>query len=572
MSTRAEILAQITSLLPDNNTRAISPTDLRTVVNSLANSYNNSTDEGTPAQAQAAAAADATAKVTAHNADAAAHGGVHGTPYLAPSGTLVSETKYILGMDNAGRIVANSGLGLYISADDGVTWTLVYTADVPPNGFRALSDGEVLLGVGENPGASKKASVWRSSGWSSGAPTFAKVLECSGYSQSFSLSWAWGHSGNIVVTNEYGTDSRYVYLSQDCGATWSTIYDNGVSATPQRHIHGCTYDPWRGAIWIAAGDWNGTEDNPHISVSWNLGVNWTKVTNRLQPTTIVPFPNCVCFGTDNAPNGVLRIRNPSASNLKVEVAYRLDEALTTTYVALGWYRKSDSDITLVYFGSGTAGTVATVLGSFNGFDWFRVWAGTADMSQAYRAVGPTPSGNIIIRYDLGSNRSTLRLPAPVNTIEAAADRAAAAASQAVRPPYAYFPNVSSPAYQAVTAYTNTIVQMTSIFGNAGSPFSYNKHDPDAMFLLDSDGLAVTVKRAGIVSISADGCFNSVGGVVGWTSILLNGVSLISGDGRCVSASLTVAAGDKIAVRVFTTTGTTLNGGKVLQLLAHAIAA
>jgi len=484
----------------------------------------------------------------------------------------VAEEKYILGMDGSGRIVANAGTAIYVSSDDGLTWAQVYTADVTPSGFRALSDGEVLLGVGENPGAAKKASVWRSSGWASGAPTFAKVLESSGYTQSFSLTWAWGHDGDIVVTNEYGTDARYVYLSQDCGATWSIIYDNGVSVTPQKHLHGCTYDKWRGAIWIAAGDWNGTEDNPHISVSWDLGANWTKVTNTQQPTVIVAFPNCVCFGTDNTPNGVLRIRNPSATNLEIEAGYRLDEALTTTYVAFGWYRKSDSDIALVYFGGGTTGTIATVLGSFNGFDWFRVWAGGANTSQAYRAVGPTPAGNIVIRYDLGENRSTLRLPAPVNTIEAAADRAAAAASQAVRPPYAYFPNVSSPDYQAVTAYTSTIVQMTSVFGRAGSPYSYNKHDPDGMFLLDSDGLAVTVKRAGVVSISADGCFNSVGGVVGWTSILLNGITHASGDGRCVSASLTVAAADKIAVSVFTTSGTTLDGGKVLQLLGSVVAA
>lgn len=66
MSTRAEILAQITSLLPDNNTRAISPADLRAVVNNLTNSCNNSTDEGTPTAAAAAAVAGHDASPIAH--------------------------------------------------------------------------------------------------------------------------------------------------------------------------------------------------------------------------------------------------------------------------------------------------------------------------------------------------------------------------------------------------------------------------------------------------------------------------------------------------------------------------
>ena len=509
----------------------------------------------------------AKAAADAHDRDPAAHGGVHGVPYLAPAGTLVSESKYLLGMDGRGNLVANSGSDIYVSSDDGVSWSKVAVVDVTPNGFRQLSDGEVLVGCGEDPGASKKATIWKSSGWTTGTPTFTKVLTSSGASQSFTMTWAWGHSGDVVVTNEYGTDARYVYMSQDCGATWTTIYDNGVSATPQRHLHGCTYDPWRNAIWISGGDWNGTEDNPHISVSWDMGQNWTKVTNTQQPTVIVAFPNCVCFGTDNVPNGVLRIRNPSASNLKIEVAYRLDDVRFTSFVALGWSRNSDDGLALVYFGAGVAGTHAKVLGSFNGFDWFVVFERVVDTSQATVAVGPTKSGNVVIRYDYSSARSTVRIPVPVNSIEAASDRAAKAASVSQRPAFAYFPNVSEPAYQSVTAYTLTPIQMHSIYGKEGAVYSYNRDDPDGMFSVDADGVAVTCKRAGLVQVVADACFNSMGGVNGWVSVCLNNVSVVETSGRVVSAILPVASGDKLSVKAFTTTTVTLVGGRVLQLVA-----
>ena len=511
--------------------------------------------------------------VLAHNGDAAAHAtqiaaavaGLKGAVYVRPAGVTAAETKYILGIDNLGRVVANDGATLYISSDDGATWESFCTVDAVPAGFRALSDGEVLIGLGENPGASKKASIWKSAGWATGTPTFSKVLESSGYTQAFSLSWAWGHDGDIVVTNEYGTDARYVYLSQDCGATWTTIYDNGVSVTPQRHLHGCTYDKWRGAIWITGGDWNGTEDNAHISVSWDLGAHWTKVTNTQQPTVSVAFPNCVCFGTDNAPNGVLRIKDPSPSNLRIEVAYRLDEAPTTSYVAGAWYRKSDSDITLINYVGGAAGTVAIVLGSFNGFDWFEAWRATEDQSKAMVTFGPTSLGNVVIRKDAGATRSTIRIPAPTNSVEAAAERAARAAALANRPAHAYFPNVFTPAYQDVVAYTYTPIQMTSIYGVSGAMYGYNANDADGIFSLDTDGLAVTIKRAGLLLIDADACFNSANGVIGYTDIKVGALSVVTGVGRKTSAVVRVAAGNKISVTAFTTTNQTLVGGNVLSL-------
>lgn len=503
-------------------------------------------------------------KISAHNDDAAAHGGVRGSPFVQSAGTATSETKFILGMDAQKRVVASSGTTLYVSADNGATWAENGVVDVVPTGFRQLSDGEVLVGVGESPGASKKASIWKSTGWASGSPTFAKVLESSGYSQSFSLAWAWGHYGDIVVTNEYGTDARYVYLSQDCGATWSTIYDNTTSVTPTRHLHGSTYDPWRGAIWISGGDWNSTDDNPHISVSWDLGQNWTKVTNTLQPTAIVAFPGCVCFGSDNTPNGVWRIRNPSTTNLEIEEALRLDDALTTTYVALGWYRAEWSDLSLMYWGGRASGTVGVVLGSYNGYDWFRVWTDTENTSEAFRAVGPTTDGKLVIRKDLSSNKTTVVIDAPVNSIEASCARAAEAASQRRKTPFAYFPNVSSP-YQQITDSIPTVVQMKSIFGKSGSPYSYNRDDIDGSFKLNDDGLGVTIKRDGVYQISADGCFDSAAGVVGWTELLLNGGGLATADGRLVSAILRLSAGAVLGVRVTTMTTNTLNGGNVLQL-------
>lgn len=58
MSTRAQILAEIASQFPDNNSGLITPAKLRQVCEDLANSCNNVTEEGT---------------IPEHNADPAAH-------------------------------------------------------------------------------------------------------------------------------------------------------------------------------------------------------------------------------------------------------------------------------------------------------------------------------------------------------------------------------------------------------------------------------------------------------------------------------------------------------------------
>ena len=486
-------------------------------------------------------------------------------------GTKVAQNaRGLLGMDSAGRLLANAGVKLQSSADNGATWADIHTFDSVISGVRQLDNGELLVGVGENPGT-HNATLWRSTGYTGGSPTWALVLTSSGATQSLDMGWNFGTSGAIVVVNEYGTDARYVYLSQDYGATWATIYDNGISGVAQRHLHGCTYDKYRGAIWISAGDFNGVEDNDHISVSWNLGVSWTKVTNLQQPTVIVAFPNCVCFGTDNTPNGVLRIVDPSPTSLDIEVAYAIDNSKYTGNVALfSFTSPSPGSPTLISYAGGV-GTVGLVLASYDGFSWFKLWTDTVDASQVTKAVGPTAEGRVLIRTSAGGTYGSLvSVAAPTKGMIATLERAGRGSrdfNTTARKPFVTCGNKSTP-FQDVGAYAYVTVLTSPIYGKDTTPYGLWRDDPAGVFTIATDG--ITINKAGLYSIIADCCLNLAAGITGYCVIQFDGVTKVVDKTARIAWKGYISSGVKVSVQAFCTSATTLVGSDVLTITAEFI--
>src|SRR5690606_20652264 len=121
--------------------------------------------------------------------------------------------------------------------------------------------------------------------------TWEEVLATDG--SWFSRFLAWDICDNILLRGEYGEKNeqnppRRVYLSQDHGQTWTTIYDpaiNDMVDPGDHHIHAVAFDPWcNNRIWVSIGD--GLNGNVIYSDDW--GQTWNKLHQTVvhQPTNI----------------------------------------------------------------------------------------------------------------------------------------------------------------------------------------------------------------------------------------------------------------------------------------------
>lgn len=254
MSTRAEILAQIASLLPDNTTRAISPEDLRTVVNNLANSCNNSTDEGTPAAA-----------VATHATDPAAHGllaakdGVRSsarakTAYAAPVAWIenwanlenwtlaaanslsVSGGKLITGSVSDGRSCGNRAFALGTGDTGRVVAAIHYVAGLPYGLFIGLSND--AAGAAPTAGIGSGTGLFFTSGQVKTMDRGAQVYLCDepetgDYIATITVDLSYF---SVVLTNSAGT----VELQSRFPRAGYTIGNVEVFNTDPRGAAGCT--------------------------------------------------------------------------------------------------------------------------------------------------------------------------------------------------------------------------------------------------------------------------------------------------------------------------------------------
>lgn len=197
---------------------------------------------------------------------------------------------------------------LYLSIDNGETWKKIWQKgpeDSPITGAWYTNNPDlnrsILIASADKLFLSTDLEQYSSDTWE-------EVLATDG-------SWidrffAWDICDNILLRGEYGTKNaqdppRRVYLSQDHGQTWTTIYDpaiNDMVDPGDHHIHAVAFDPWcNNRIWVSIGD--GLNANVIYSDDW--GQTWNKLHQTVvhQPTNIICTPRAVLFASDERPSG-----------------------------------------------------------------------------------------------------------------------------------------------------------------------------------------------------------------------------------------------------------------------------
>lgn len=207
-------------------------------------------------------------------------------------------------------------------------------------------------------------------------------------------------SGTVWLIGEYGNrDSRKLWLSEDGGQTWRSIYThtrrpNG--AGNNTHIHHASYDPYTGRIWLSCGDgvnnWFGYSDN--------LGGSWTDVpaagagpedagTIYNHPTVLTPTSSRMVSTPDGSygGNGVWTIDKETG---RVTIAHEV--AKTEPYRAWSrapWAQRGD-EIYIMFPPDEAAGEVEEI-----------IVAGTGDGGRSWHTLTRMPINKSVDQFFTG---------------------------------------------------------------------------------------------------------------------------------------------------------------------------
>jgi hypothetical protein len=328
--------------------------------------------------------------------------------------------------DGVTYLGASTSAGLAVSTDECASWTrygaATFSAAGGVIGAREMDNGEVLVMSSYGTDAGQ---IFVSSGFAAdpSTATFTSTLEATGSTTArFTNGWSVDTYGPLVVAAEYGpkassTDmARYVYLSQDYGRNWSTIFDlveqTGESANA--HLHGVCYDPWWDAIWVCSGD---STEATGVFVSFDLGESWTEVAGAHKSTTVIALPNCILFGTDAASsNGVYRIPRTSKRYLSMELAYAIDANSSLTVVGQQTFRSRrtpDAPVLMSYLTSDVVSGPGRLVATYDGYTFRQVWTDQGQsytLNGLYSMVGPSTVGSFYGRLSRsGSDYQLLKL-------------------------------------------------------------------------------------------------------------------------------------------------------------------
>jgi hypothetical protein len=500
---------------------------------------------------------------------------------------LGASDPFIMDMDSEGRLLRASGAALQRSTDNGDTWTTIHTFAQPLGGVRQMDNGELLVSTADNyPTNTVKAALWVSSGYAAGgALSFTKKLDATDYQQSMSLGWGYGGGAGVYAVSEYDSKApgsrsaaQRAWITQDSGASWTQIYDHGNGSLSSRHIHGVAADPYRpGTVWLTLGDYTGSATGDRrIRVSRDYGATWTDVTTEHQPTAIMCFPDAVCFGTDNAPNGVLRIGNPAATPaaMILRLAYRINEAAqaggTTqilTHVAERPFRAKtpEGHLTLLPYTAAATGYSGLLLGTYDGSVWFEVWRDSRTYAAARGAtiaIGPTSDGEVIIEgrdETAGARFRATVAAAAAPGVKGVAARISKGVARAM-PRRAFVSYNNLPGQTIAGTYSNPDVILDTL--------PLFREDLGGLYTRASDGTGIIVNRDATVRIEA---WNGVSiyatnGQLPDTWIYIDATLIANSETNRLTFTARVRAGQKIRVVCANNNFTgALSGGQVLTL-------
>ncbi len=307
-----------------------------------------------------------------------------------------SQGYLIQWLDKDGVIYATKDRGLYQSIDNGENYTMVYTFEQIVSGVRSLDNGELIVAIEKT--STIPSRVYKSS---NNKTVFNLVLTTSSLEISIHGGWGMDVKGDNVVISEYGTYNYaiYAYLSKDGGNTFDTILNlkeiAPLSTIP--HIHGIAYDEYFDRVWITHGD-----HDSNVYYTDNFGLTWIKAYSHSQLLNIFVMDDCVLFGSDSAPNGIFRYNRGRKEDVAViELAYKLDDYETITYIPYSTYRRDNKSPVIMTFMFMEAFSQPTgskiIVTTLDGREFQRIWtdAGSHTVSQPIAAYAPTNDGKLI---------------------------------------------------------------------------------------------------------------------------------------------------------------------------------
>lgn len=351
---------------------------------------------------------------------------VEGTPAAEPPvlssvtvTELTAEMVSPFAMVGGSLIGRSGGTALRISTDAGESWAPCGTSPVTFYAMLDTSDGEVV--------ALGSTTIYKSSGWSTGSPTWSLKATTNGACQF--QPWALRGDGTKFISTEYAAsagfpDSRYARVSFDSGTTWQVGYDSvalhGQTAADASHLHGCEYVPDLDRFYVSEGH---TPEIGGVYFSDDDCATWTRATGMVMdpsPTTLVRTDGGVVGTSDSAFSGLYGIRH-QANGADEEIirtwAWRTGRDGT---IGFGVHGFRDPGTGLVYCGFRTEfNDVAPVIAAGNVdtgglvYQWaLPAWLAYDDINRVFVpapgvliAVARYNGGTYLIRGTLGKPRA-----------------------------------------------------------------------------------------------------------------------------------------------------------------------